>query len=53
MDALLSSLACSSWVNVRLSLDHHNEAVYIRADAETVGPTGVEMEALTGAHTFG
>ena len=39
-----------SWVSVRLSLDDQNAAVCIRTDAETVGPTGVEMEALTGAH---
>jgi molybdenum cofactor biosynthesis enzyme len=49
-DALRCRLL-ASWVSVRLSLDHENEAVHIRADAETVGPTGVEMEALTGAHT--
>ena len=35
---------------MRLSLDDQNAAVCIRTDAETVGPTGVEMEALTGAH---
>ena len=40
----------TSWVSVRLSLDDRNAAVCIRTDAETVGPTGVEMEALTGAH---
>ena len=32
-----------------LSLDHQREAVNIRAEAQTTGATGVEMEALTGA----
>lgn len=39
----------SSWVQVGLSLDHQREAVNIRAEAQTTGATGVEMEALTGA----
>jgi molybdenum cofactor biosynthesis enzyme len=36
-------------VNVRLTLDEERQAVHIRTEAQTVGPTGVEMEALTGA----
>jgi molybdenum cofactor biosynthesis enzyme len=39
----------SSWVKVCLTLDEERQAVLIRTEAQTVGPTGVEMEALTGA----
>jgi len=35
-------------VEVELSLDKDAHAVEIRAFARSIGPTGVEMEALTG-----
>ena len=41
--------ARTSGVKVHLTLDHEQEAVLIRTEAQTVSPTGVEMEALTGA----
>ena len=47
---LLSVLSSSSWLDVSLHLDQENEAVNIRAEARTTAGTGVEMEALTGAH---
>ena len=37
-----------SWVKVQLTLEQERDAVHIRTEAQTVGPTGVEMEALTG-----
>lgn len=45
---LCHPLALSS-VNVDLSLNKKEYAVDVLATATTVGPTGVEMEALTGA----
>ena len=36
-------------VTVSFELDHANHSVVCKASAETMGPTGVEMEALTGA----
>lgn len=38
-----------SRVHVALSLDSEAAAVAVTASATTVGPTGVEMEALTAA----
>lgn len=35
-------------VDVELSLDEKDHAVEVRAFAKSIGPTGVEMEALTG-----
>lgn len=35
-------------VDVELTLDEDEHAVEVRAFAKSVGPTGVEMEALTG-----
>jgi cyclic pyranopterin monophosphate synthase len=34
-------------VTVSFDLDHANHSVVCKASAETMGPTGVEMEALT------
>lgn len=34
-------------IDVELTLDEDNHAISIRAFAKTIGPTGVEMEALT------
>lgn len=34
-------------VDVELTLDEEEQAVEVRAFAKTIGPTGVEMEALT------
>ncbi len=36
-------------LTVEFTLDHEGSAVAIEVAAETTGPTGVEMEALTGA----
>ncbi|CAD7696405.1 unnamed protein product [Ostreobium quekettii] len=36
-------------VDVRLTLDDANRCVGVRSEARTLGPTGVEMEALTAA----
>ena len=36
-------------VAIDFELDHANAAVHCKATVETVGPTGVEMEALTAA----
>lgn len=38
-----------SKVSVNLTLHKHNYSVYIECEAKTVGKTGVEMEAITGA----
>lgn len=38
-----------SKVSVDLTLHKHNYSVYIECEAKTVGKTGVEMEAITGA----
>ncbi len=38
-----------SKVDVELELNHDESCVDIRCTAKTTGPTGVEMEALTGA----
>lgn len=36
-------------VAIEFTLDHAQSAVHVAATVETVGPTGVEMEALTAA----
>ena len=42
-----------SFVDVRCSLNRELDAVDVRAEARTTGPTGVEMEALTAAAVAG
>jgi len=42
-----------SHVNVDVVLNEDQEAVDVRASVSTVGPTGVEMEALTAASVAG